>query len=268
MSDLEVPQAYRSEPGRKCELCNRTVQPPTSWAGAYCCTGLGQITIAEHELPHYVHVLVIQHQPEGPPGLIAPWLDAIGARRSVWCPAADQHVDELETYDAIVSLGSAQSVYDSAVRWISTEIDLLERAIATATPVLGVCFGAQCLAVAAGGGVQRMHEPELGWISLDDETRMVGRGPWFSWHGDVIDPPPGAVVLGRSPRAHQAFAMGPHLGVQFHPEIELPTIEACLDRHGIAGSRRARIEAESARYHADARLAALELLDSWRRTWP
>ena len=51
------------------------------------------------------------------------------------------------------------------------------------------------------------------------EASTIAEGPWFQWHEDAITAPPGAEVLATSDICLQAFRCGPHLGVQFHPEV-------------------------------------------------
>jgi GMP synthase (glutamine-hydrolysing) len=81
------------------------------------------------------------------------------------------------------------------------------------------------------------------------------------WHLDAMEPGPGSVELARTPVAAQAFVHGPHLGVQFHPEATLPSIEvwaehyrSSLDRLGVdpcalLDETRRRAEASRRRAH-------------------
>jgi hypothetical protein len=49
------------------------------------------------------------------------------------------------------------------------------------------------------------------------------------WHYEAFDLPPGARALARSAACpHQAFAVGPHLGMQFHIEIDAPKLHTWL----------------------------------------
>ena len=41
----------------------------------------------------------------------------------------------------------------------------------------------------------------------------------MEFHFDTFTAPPSSEVLATSPRCDQAFREGPHLGVQFHPEV-------------------------------------------------
>jgi GMP synthase-like glutamine amidotransferase len=123
----------------------------------------------------------------------------------------------------VVVLGSDRSVNEKEP-WILDEVHWLRDAVERA-PVLGVCFGAQALAVALGGSVAR--EPaEIDWLTLDVEPALgCSAGPWLCWHNDFITAPADATVLARSERAVHAFRSGPHLAVQFHPEVDAAIVE-------------------------------------------
>ena len=73
--------------------------------------------------------------------------------------------------------------------------------------------------MALGGSVEVLDEPELGWHTIEtDAPELVAAGPWLQWHFEAFTTPPGAEELARSPACAQAFRLGPHLAVQFHPE--------------------------------------------------
>jgi GMP synthase-like glutamine amidotransferase len=124
-------------------------------------------------------------------------------------------------YDALIVMGASPSVNDAAIAaWFEPELDLLRDADRLGVPVFGVCFGAQALAIALGGSVQKATRPEIGWVTVDtDDPVLIAPGPWMQWHSDAITPPPGATVLARSGVCVQAYVIGPHLAVQFHPEV-------------------------------------------------
>ena len=86
--------------------------------------------------------------------------------------------------------------------------------------MLGVGFGAQALALALGGGVQRASRPRHGWVWISSSIPgWISPGPWLAWQEDVIRLPPKARLLAQDPVGPQAYTTNGHLGVQFHPEV-------------------------------------------------
>jgi GMP synthase-like glutamine amidotransferase len=100
-----------------------------------------------------------------------------------------------------------------------------------------VCFGAQVLAAALGGTVERAPRPELGWCRVESTTAAIAEGPWFQWHRDRFTLPAGALSLAHNELGVQAFRRGRSVGVQFHPEVDHRLLSSWL-----AGSRPAEGE--------------------------
>ena len=167
-----------------------------------------------------MRVLVIEHESDSGIGLLGERAVATGAELEVVTPTGGIPVSA-EGYDAVVTMGASPSVNDADIApWFDREKALLRDADRRGIPVLGVCFGAQALAVALGGSVSRAVQPEVGWKMVDTEAPgVIGEGPWFQWHVDAITPPPQATVLATSDLCVQAYTVGPHLAVQFHPEV-------------------------------------------------
>jgi GMP synthase (glutamine-hydrolysing) len=161
-------------------------------------------------------VLILQHQPDDGPGNLAAWLDAQAMPYTI----IDVSAGDLPTpgrYRALAVLGSKRSAYETDESWIAAEHDFVRACVEVGTPVLGICFGAQLLALILGGDVRRMAQPELGWYEIAGEKPYGGT--WFVWHGDQIFAPSGSTVLATSPACTHAFIHGNSLGVQFHPEL-------------------------------------------------
>ena len=167
-----------------------------------------------------MRVLVIEHESDSGIGLLGERAVATGAELEVVTPMGGIPVSA-EGYDAVVTMGASPSVNDADIApWFDRETALLRDADRRGIPVLGVCFGAQALAVALGGSVSRAVQPEVGWKMVDTEAPgVIAEGPWFQWHVDAITPPPQATVLATSDVSVQAYTVGPHLAVQFHPEV-------------------------------------------------
>jgi GMP synthase-like glutamine amidotransferase len=179
----------------------------------------------------------------------------------------------LDGHDMLLPLGSVWSVNDAPTTpWIDSELALLRSAIREKVPILGICFGAQELAVALGGIVTRAERLELGWVSVETaDADRVPHGPWFAWHHDEIHPPASASVLATNTSGVQAFMDGVNLGVQFHPEVTLPVIDFWCE-HGEsdltrAGTSRPQLLAESPARLVQARKSAFRLLDAFLGRW-
>jgi GMP synthase (glutamine-hydrolysing) len=145
---------------------------------------------------------------------------------------------------ALVVLGGSMSVHDTASHpFLAEEVEMLRSALREGFPVLGICLGAQLLAMASGAEVFPGPSPELGWaeMSLTTEGRqdpvLAGVGdecPVFHWHGDTFSLPSGGVRLASSALTlNQAFRVGRFAyGFQFHLEVEHSMIEEWVRLHG------------------------------------
>lgn len=172
-------------------------------------------------------------------------------------------------YGWICSLGSEHTPgRESAPAWVEAEVAFLRAAVASGVPVLGLCFGGQALAAAAGGSVAPADPPEVGWIEIEtSDPDRIPAGPWLHFHYDQLELPEGAKELARSPAGTAAFELGPHLGLQFHPETT-PEIaddwadseEATLRRLGISAEE---LAAAARRSGPGAKRDAHHLFDAW-----
>ena len=96
-------------------------------------------------------------------------------------------------------------------------------------PVIGHCLGGQLMARALGARIGPSPAPEVGWHAIDlsgdaaAQAWFGSAGPWtvFQWHEEAFGLPPQATPLASSAACpHQAFAVGPHLAMQFHVEVD------------------------------------------------
>jgi GMP synthase (glutamine-hydrolysing) len=123
---------------------------------------------------------------------------------------------------ALILSGGPASVYaDTAPR---IDPGLYELGV----PVLGICYGAQLVALDLGGSVERTGTSEFGKTSLHASGGSLFSGlpdeqtVWMSHRDTVTAPPEGGVVTAESPgtpvAAFEAAERGLY-GVQFHPEV-------------------------------------------------
>jgi GMP synthase-like glutamine amidotransferase len=179
-------------------------------------------------------VVIIRHHDVDSAGFIGAAFEARGAELAVHLFPDEGPLPALAPGDAdhVVVLGAVSSVNDPDP-WIAEELAWLSRVVEAGLPVLGICFGAQALCVAAGGRVQAMGYQEIGWTMVDPvDHELIAPGPWMEFHGDRCLPPPAATVLARNETGVQAFSLGRHLAVQFHPEVDGPQLKLWLDAGG------------------------------------
>jgi GMP synthase-like glutamine amidotransferase len=134
-------------------------------------------------------------------------------------------------YDLIIPLGAPWGAWDDGCigNWLQPELKWIRDAIENDIPVLGICFGGQLMARALGGSVARGPRPELGWHFIHSkEPDLISIGPWFQFHYDRWQLPPGAKELAVSPVASQAFSYRRSLALQFHPELDREVLEGWL----------------------------------------
>ena len=99
--------------------------------------------------------------------------------------------------------------------------------LASALPILGICYGMQLLAHSLGGRVSAGSEREYGdtTVEISQPNTLVPAGSHRVWmsHGDRIEGlPEGFSVLGTSPGSPYAMIAdeGRRIyGLQFHPEV-------------------------------------------------
>lgn len=197
-------------------------------------------------------VLVVLNSDTDPVGRVGDWLAEDGLEwRVVGGADLPEHLDG---WAGLVVLGGPMGANDDEVApWLPHERALLREAVSREVPTLGICLGAQLLAAANGGRVERNPEgPEIG-AQLVAKRSAAATDPLFrslpitpdvlQWHYDAVTVlPPGAIHLASSPMCeNQAFRLGRLAwGIQFHiettPELvaEWATQEASsLDRLGI-----------------------------------
>jgi GMP synthase (glutamine-hydrolysing) len=207
-------------------------------------------------------VLILQFMSDDGPGFLGRWLreqgvaaDVFDAQRGALFP------EQIKSYRALAVLGGAMSANDDLACLRHAERLILE-AMRAEVPVLGHCLGGQLMARALGARVFNSPAPEVGWHRMDcvDSARSrewlgtAAAQTVFHWHYEAFELPVGAERLAASAACpNQAFAIGRHLAMQFHVEIDLQKIEAWLT---LPGPAYAPAQARYATAHAPAIIRA------------
>jgi len=134
--------------------------------------------------------------------------------------------------ELLVVMGGPIGVYqEEDYPFLKDEIEILKARLEADKPTIGVCLGAQLMAVALGSKVYPgANGKEIGWnpLSVTDAGQKtparhldVTHTNMFHWHGDTFDLPPGASLLASSDLyENQIFQSGDNgLGLQCHPEV-------------------------------------------------
>lgn len=213
--------------------------------------------------------LILQHEEGGPPALFAEWCERRGVAyeiRRVW---EDGLPPGPEAWPWICALGSDHSPAErDPPAWVTAEVEFLRAALDADVPVLGLCFGGQALAAAAGAPIGAADPPEVGWVEVETVDReRIPEGPWLHFHYDQLSLPSGAEELARSEAGTAAFALGRSLGLQFHPEgtPEIADAWALIDEERLLplGISPSEVAIEGRERGDAAAAAAAALFDEW-----
>jgi GMP synthase (glutamine-hydrolysing) len=154
-------------------------------------------------------VLIVTHLEDRSPGLVRQCLEEAGCEVLQVDKVDDEPLPAVTAVSGIVSMGGRESA--TRVRedpFLSSELELMVRALEHEVPVLGLCLGAQLLAVAGGGRVSAIGRMVADWepISMQPAAAAdpVFAGlpdglPVLKWHEDMIEAPSGATVLATAP---------------------------------------------------------------------
>jgi GMP synthase (glutamine-hydrolysing) len=187
-----------------------------------------------------IRILVVENDSTAPLARLGDWLTEAGAELDLRRAQHGESVPaELDGYAGLVVMGgSMNALADDVAPWLPELRRLLAAAVAAELPVLGVCLGAQLLAVATGGQVSLGTAPQYG-AQLVAKRQAAATDPLFRelpitpdvvhWHTDQVSVlPPAAVQLAAAPDCEQqAFRVGRLAwGIQFHIETTPEIVRA------------------------------------------
>ncbi|MFY1637275.1 type 1 glutamine amidotransferase [Solwaraspora sp. WMMB335] len=185
--------------------------------------------------------LVIENDPTDDLRRLGEWLAEAGLPTRVCRPHTGEPVPtDLAGHAALIVLGGRHRIPGvdprtdpGAAPWLPAVEGLLRKAVRQRLPALAIGLGAQLLATAHAGTVERSSAgPEIG-PALVGKRDAAGSDPLFryvplapdvlQWHLDeIVELPTGAVLLAASTHyPHQAFRLGDRAwGLQFHIECD------------------------------------------------
>ena len=219
-------------------------------------------------------MLVLQLDPEAPPGLIPVVADRAGVRLTVHDQAAARSApDELVSAAGVIVLGSAAAPLEPDARILAALAERVGRDL----PVLAVGTGAQVLALALGGALRPGGSHEFGYVDLvptdlaaaDPVLQALGTGlPVMEWHDEAIELPEPVEVLARCVRGRvQAFRHGRAVyGLRFHPGATVEIARRWAALRGAAANNPAvpvRIGAEIVRHQERAERFGSRVVERW-----
>jgi GMP synthase-like glutamine amidotransferase len=177
----------------------------------------------------------IEHEPFEGLANIEVWAKNRGHSISRTLLFNNEELPDMSDFDWLVVMGGSMNIYEEEkYPWLREEKNFIAEAIANKKIVLGICLGSQLIADVLGGRVSKNRYKEIGWfpVSLTTDARdspvfstLPGKFIVFHWHGDAFIIPPGAARIAESEGcANQAFEYGRVIGLQFHLEYSVESI--------------------------------------------
>jgi GMP synthase-like glutamine amidotransferase len=185
-----------------------------------------------------MHLHLLQHSPHQGPARLADWLSSMGHSHTVFHLDAGETPPRLADCDALVVLDGPVGPLDKGSQpWLKGERRLIERALDSHKPLLGIGYGARLIAEALGAVAARGTFAETGWhrVTLAPESPLdlPEQFDAFMWHREVFALPEDAVALGgseASPLQGFSWDAGRVVGLLCHLEVTPESVAALLER--------------------------------------
>jgi GMP synthase (glutamine-hydrolysing) len=180
-------------------------------------------TAAESLLP----VLIVLHQETSTPGRVGNALRALGHPLDIRRPRfGDALPQTLDGHAGAVIFGGPMSANDPD-DFVRREIDWIAVPLREQRPLLGICLGAQMLAMQLGARVapHPQGRAEIGYYPIRPTPaglKLCRHWPdhVYHWHREGFELPGGAELLAEGGDFPvQAFRSGDCFGFQFHPDV-------------------------------------------------
>ncbi len=188
-----------------------------------------------------MHIHYLQHVPFEGLGSMEPELTSRGHQLTSTQLYKNEPLPDVDDIDWLIIMGGPMGIYDEAeYPWLQQEKEFIRQVIEAGKIVLGICLGAQLIAVVLSAKVYKNWDREIGWFNINrhpaaDNTILSSAIPAqaevFHWHGDTFDIPAGAKPLAFSVACpNQGFILDNRVvGFQFHLETTQETAQALID---------------------------------------
>jgi GMP synthase-like glutamine amidotransferase len=215
-------------------------------------------------------ITILQHGEHEPAGTIENTLEE-GAESFTILRLYEGDAIPSDPPERVIILGGQMSVNDEReFPFLPEEKQLVKKAVAYGSSVLGICLGAQMIAAACGKKVYA-GEKELGWRTINGchapgKRFFPGEFDVFHWHKETFDLPEGASLLATGKAVkNQAFMLKKALGVQFHPEVTKEIIDSWANDLG--ADERALILKDSEEKMAENRFLCDAIIHAFLAGW-
>jgi GMP synthase (glutamine-hydrolysing) len=198
-------------------------------------------------------VLIVLHQETSSSGRVGNALRALGHRLDIRRPRfGDPLPETLDGHAGAVIFGGPMSANDPD-DYLRREIDWIAVPLREQRPYLGICLGAQMLAMHLGARVapHPQGRVEIGYYPIRPTQAGQEICPnWpdhvYHWHREGFELPAGTELLAEGGDFPiQAFRSGHAFGLQFHPDVTY----AMMHRWTMRGHDRLELPGARPRHH-------------------